>query len=156
MIMSEKFYTPEEIVSIKENLKRAFGRETIEVSLKLENLLRKKDKDKFEYIIGEQFVFWQPINNKELKIKKGWHIIEITYQRLNLIFFKVLSSENPNQEHYAEKDSYFTNNLIPVNVDIDRFGYPEQNLPLLDFDKGKGNPFDIFIVKENDNILKKV
>ena len=155
--MSEKIYTPEEIISIKENLKRAFDRDTIEVSLKLENLLRKKDKDKFKYIIGEQLVFWQPVNNKEFKAKKGWHIIEITYQRLNLIFFKVLSSENPNQEHYAEKDSYFTNNLIPVNVDIERFGYPEQNLSLFDFDKGKGNPFDIFIVKEKGNtIIKKV
>jgi hypothetical protein len=65
---------------------------------------------------------------------------------LDLVFFKIRSSKNPRKEHYANKDSIFVEKLIPVNFSTERFGIPEKNLPLLGFEKGDNNPFDINII----------
>lgn len=155
---SRRIYTPEEIVSIKENLKRAFGTEFVPIDIKLGNLIKGKDKrEKFKFIKGENFVFFNAHPNSELGLSVGWHIIEITYQRLDLVFYKITTSSKPSKESYANKDSYFINNIMPVLLNIDRFNIPEQNLPLLEFDKGKNNPVDIAITKgKNNDFIKLV
>ena len=143
----EHNYTDEEIVSIKANLKKAFDIDYIPVELTMGNLLRKKNKSSFDYIIGEQYVFFNPYKNEEWGINEyEWHILEVTYQRLDLVFFKIRSSKYPRKEHYANKDSMFVEKLIPVNFSTERFGIPEKNLPLLGFDKTENNPFDINII----------
>jgi hypothetical protein len=147
LLTIEHNYTEEQIASIKANLKKAFEIDYIPVELTMGNLLKKKNKESFDFIVGEQYVFFNPVENEEWGINKcEWHLIEITYQRLDLIFFKIRSSKKPRTEHYANKDSIFTDKLIPINFSTERFGIPEKNLPLIGFDKTKHNPFDINII----------
>lgn len=147
LLTVEHNYTEEQIKSIKENLKKAFGIDYIPVELTMGNLLKNKNSASFDYIIGEQYVFYNPNKNEEFGINGcEWHVIEVTYQRLDLVFFKIRSSKNPRKEHYASKNSLFASKLIPVNFSTKRFGIPEKNLPLIGFDKTKNNPFDINII----------
>jgi hypothetical protein len=146
LLTVEHNYTEEQIKSIKENLKKAFDIDYLPVELTMGNLLKKKNKASFDYIIGEQYVFYNPFENEEWGIgKQEWHLIEITYQRLDLVFFKIRSSKNPRKERYAHKDSIFVDKLIPINFSTERFGIPEKNLDLIGFDKTTNNPFDINI-----------
>ena len=138
-------YTEEDIKSIKANLKKAFGTEYIPVELKLGELLKNKNMSSFKYVIGEQYAFFSPMENKELGIQMGWHILEVTYQRGELVFFKVPVSTTPRKEHYAEKNSIFVRGLVPLNFDTNRFGIPEENLVLIEFKKGETNPFYVTI-----------
>lgn len=141
----EHNYTDEEITSIKANLKRAFDVDFIPVDISLGNVL-KNNISNFNFIVGEQYILFNSHQDKEMGIEKGWHILEVTYQRLDLVFFKILTSNKPKKEHYANKGSMFVERLIPVNFDITRFGIPEKNLPLLGFEKGTNNPFDVSII----------
>ena len=147
LINIEHNYTEEQIISIKSNLKRAFDIDYIPVELTMGNLLVNKNKASFDYIIGEKYVFLNLQKNEEWGIAEyEWHIIEVTYQRLDLVFFKIRSSKKPRKEHYVNKDSIFVDKLIPVNFSTERFGIPEKNLSLISFDKTQNNPFDINII----------
>ena len=86
----KKEYTPEEIASIKENLKKAFDTDRIEVEATVKTLNKGINPDKVEFKKGEQYVFWNPIENDEQGLAIGYHLIEITYTRLDLIFYILL------------------------------------------------------------------
>jgi hypothetical protein len=146
---SEITYTDSEIKSIKENLQKAFGVDTLALDLRLDNLL--KDKiNTFKFKKGDRFVFFNAHPNHELKLCVGWHEIEITYTRLDLIFYKILSNNTTN-EHWATRDSFFFyKQMMPRVIDLKRYGIPEKNLPLISFDKGNRNPYEITIIKSNE------
>ena len=156
MKATNKVYTPEEIKSISENLMKAFGRNSIPLFIDIDHLVDKDKQKSFNFIKGEQFVFFNPLKNKGFNIEPGWHILEVTYQRLDLVFFKIKTSKTPNQEQYANKTSNFVLKLMPINVNLDRFRILEQNLPLFEFDKGKNNPVDITITKGKNNEFIKI
>ena len=147
ILNSPHSYTEEEVKSIKNNLNIAFGVDYIPVETTLQALVKdnKKLKD-FDFIIGETFVFYNPIANDEMGIKQGWHLLKITYQRLDIVFFKIITSSKPRTEQYAIKGSLFVIKLNPLIINIERFGIPEKNLEIIGFEKPKGIPYDITIV----------
>jgi hypothetical protein len=65
LLTIEHNYTEEQIASIKANLKKAFEIDYIPVELTMGNLLKKKNKESFDFIVGEQYVFFNPCENKE-------------------------------------------------------------------------------------------
>ena len=149
---TEHSYSDEEILEIKKNLKAAFGVDGLPLEIDLKNLV-KDGMDSFNFIIGEQYCFFNPVPNNTYGMKKGWHIAEVTYQRLDLVFFKIITSTKPDVEQYANKDSVFTKKFMPIDLDINRFGIPEKNLPLIIFDKHKSNPFEIQISINNNSLF---
>lgn len=133
-----------EIGSIRKELKLAFGVENIVIDIHIGKLIGETKLHKFKFIKGEQFIFFNANVDLESGLDVGWHLIEITYQRLDLVFFKYPTSTKPKKEHYATKYSVFVSRLIPVNLDVKRFGINEMNLPLIVFDKHKA-PFTLFV-----------
>lgn len=151
-----KEYTIEEIESIKKNLKKTFDTEFIPIDVTLGGLLKNK-LSKFKFIKGEEFVFFNPFPNKSLNTDIGWHVLEIIYQRLDIVFFKVTTSNKPKKEHWTSTTSHFCEHLIPGVLNIDRFGIPRKNLPLFIFKKPNNCPYDIVITTKNnkeEDILK--
>lgn len=142
--MNNKKYTEDEIETIRQNLKSALGVENIVIDVYIGKLISETKLPKFKFIKGEQFMFFNANVDLERGLDVGWHLIEITYQRLDLVFFKYPTSTKPKKEHYATKYSIFVSRLIPVNLDVKRFGINEMNLPLIVFDKHKA-PFTLFV-----------
>ena len=147
ILNSAHFYTEEEVKSIKNNLNIAFGIDYIPVETTLQALVKDNKKlNNFDFIKGETFAFYNPIEIDKMGIKQGWHLLKITYQRLDIVFFKIITSSKPRTEQYAFKDSQFVSKLNPLVINIERFGIPEKNLSLIGFEKSKGIPYDITIV----------
>ena len=142
-------YTEIEIKSIRKELKLAFGVEHIMIDTHIGKLINWNKLHKFKFIKGEQFIFFNANVDLDRGLDVGWHLLEITYQRLDLIFFKFPTSTKPKQEHYANKTSVFVSRLMPVNLDVKRFCINEDNLPLIVFDKHKA-PFNIFVYNDGE------
>lgn len=142
-------YTEIEIESIRKELKSAFGVENIVIDIHIGKLIGETKLHKFKFIKGEQFIFFNANVDLERGLDVGWHLIKITYQRLDLVFFKYSTSTKPKKEHYATKYSIFVSRLIPVNLDVQRFGINEMNLPLIVFNKHK-SPFNIFVYNKGE------
>lgn len=142
-------YTEIELESIRKELKLAFGVEHVLVDVYISKLLGAPKLHKFKFIKGEQFIFFNAHVDMQQGLDVGWHLLEITYQRLDLIFFKFPTSTKPKQEHYANKTSVFVSRLMPVHLDVKRFCINEYILPLIVFDKHKA-PFNIFVYNEGE------
>lgn len=149
----KKEYTPEEIASIKENLKKAFDTDRIEVEATVKTLNKGVNPDKVEFKKGEQYVFWNPIVNDEQGLAIGYHLIEITYTRLDLIFYKIKTSTKPRTEQWACKGSGWVLNLMPVVIDLERYNIPDTNLDIIEFQKPRNCPFEISIVKRDGTVI---
>lgn len=149
-----KVYTEEEIKNIKEKLKNDFGTDTISLDLKLSLLYKRQDVTQLKVKKGDKFAFYTYVYNEDMHADIGWHCIEITYSRLDVVFFKAKTSEKPKKEHWICKDSVFFSRLIPLSVKLSEHDIPDSNLPLINFNKGKNNPFTVNIVKNNGSILK--
>lgn len=147
--MNSKKYTEDEIETIRQNLKSAFGVDNLIVGGYMYELISGAKLPKFKFIKGEQFMFFNANVDLERGLDVGWHLIEITYQRLDLVFFKYPTSTKTKKEHYATKYSVFVSRLIPVNLDVKRFGINEMNLPLIVFNKHKA-PFNMFVYNDGE------
>ena len=122
ILNKEISYTPEEIKLIKENLKKAFGQEYLDVYLDVKHI--KKHIPNFKIQVGDIFAYYNPFESGAFGMKKiGWRKIKITYTRGDVVFFTIDESK---KEHYCDIDSYFSYQLILLNVDIKRLGIPEK------------------------------
>lgn len=142
-------YTEEEFVTIRQNLKLAFGVENIVIDVHIGKLISETKLHKFKFIKGEQFMFFNANVDLERGLNVGWHLLEITYQRLDLVFFKYPTSAKPQKEHYATKYSTFVPRWMPVNLDVERFSINQKNLPLIVFNKHNA-PFNIFVYNKGE------
>ena len=147
--MKSNKYSEEDFEEIRQNLKLAFGVDHVLVDVYINKLLGATKLHKFKFIKGEQYIFFNAHVNMQQGLDVGWHLLEITYQRLDLIFFKFPTSTKPKQEHYANKNSVFVSRLMPVNLDVKRFCINEDILPLIVFDKHKA-PFNIFVYNDGE------
>lgn len=96
--MNNKKYTEDEIKTIRQNLKSAFGVENIVIDVYIGKLISETKLPKFKFIKGEQFMFFNANVDLERGLDVGWHLIEITYQRLDLVFFKHPTSTKPKKK----------------------------------------------------------
>ena len=145
-------YTPEEIESVKANLKTAFDIDYIPVEATIKTLNKGVNLDKVEFKKGEQYVFWNPFEDDEHGLSIGYHLIEITYSRLDLIFYKIKTSTKPRTERWACKGSSWVMNLMPCVIELERYNIPDKNMAFIKFEKKKNCPFDISVIKRDGTI----
>lgn len=146
----DKELTQEEIVSIKANLKKAFGDEYITIDTNVKTLYKDK-KCKFKK--GELYHYYNAIYDEEMELGKGWYTIKLTLVRSGVCFFTVLQKEKKN-EYFFSSNSIFADRLIPNTINIKKVGISKGNLPIIKFCKGKC-PYDVNIVN-NDEIIMTI
>lgn len=139
-----KNYTSEEIKSIKENLKKAFGIEYMPINLHV-NELYKTCPNKFKPKKNDVFYFYQATPDDEWNLNRGWHSLRVTYVRSGIIFFKY---DVQTKESWMSEESVFIKTLIPSTVYLKDLGIPDKNLELFTFNKGKC-PYDICVISND-------
>ena len=133
--------TNEKLESIRCNLKKAFGVDYILVDTKIKKLY--KDR-RYTPLKGDMLYIFLPIENKKFGLKQGWHRLKVTYVRSGVVFFKYVDSKHYRTEDHAGLDSIFIQEAYAGTIRLKDVGIPEQNLPLIRFDK-HGCPFGLDI-----------
>lgn len=146
-----KTYTEEELQSIRENFKKAFGIDYIPVVIKIKNLYRNK---KFIPKEGDMIYVYLPMNDNKFKLKPGWHRLKVTYVRSGVVFFKCIDSKHKRTEDHADLESMFIEEAYMGTIRLNDIAVPECNLPLVKFEKGRC-PFEVEVYK-NDEMIYKV
>lgn len=147
-----KIYTEEELQSIRENLKKAFGIEYIPVVIKIRNLYR--NNKKFIPKEGDMIYVYLPMDNDKFELKQGWHRLKVTYVRSGVVFFKYIDSKHKRTEDHADLESVFIEEAYMGTIRLNDIAVPEYNLPLVKFEKGRC-PFEVEVYK-NDKMIYKV
>lgn len=146
-----KTYTEEELQSIRENLKKAFGFDYIPVDIKIKNLYKNK---KFIPKEGDMIYVYLPMDNDKFELKQGWHRLKVTYVRSGVVFFKYIDSKHKRTEDHADLESVFIEEAYMGTIRLNDIAVPEYNLPLVKFEKGRC-PFEVEVYK-NDEMIYKV
>lgn len=146
-----KTYTEEELQSIRENLKKAFGIDYIPIELKIRTLYSNK---KFIPNEGDMLYVYLPMNNDKFELKQGWHRLKVTYVRSGVVFFKYIDSKYKRTEDHADLESTFIEEAYMGSIRLNDIAVPECNLPLVKFEKGYC-PFEVEVYK-NDKMIYKV
>ena len=146
-----KTYTEEELQSIRENLKKAFGIDYIPVNIKIKYLYRNK---KFAPKEGDMIYVYLPMDNDKFELKQGWHRLKVTYVRSGVVFFKYIDSKHKRTEDHADLASVFIEEAYMGTIRLEDITVPEYNLPLVKFEKGRC-PFEVEVYK-NDKMIYKV
>lgn len=145
-----KEYTPEEIESIKINLRKATGESHILVDLHVGSIYNHRGK-LIEPKVGDSFAYYYPFEKpNDCGMVKGWNKFTITYKRLDVLFVKV---NKKRKETWIVLNSMIMNKCIPLSIDLSVIGIPDANIPLLKFDKGKC-PYSILVTKNDSSIFK--
>lgn len=146
-----KTYTEEELQSIRENFKKAFGIDYIPVDIKIKNLYKNK---KFIPKEGDMIYVYLSMDNDKFKLKQGWYRLKVTYVRSGVVFFKYIDSKHKRTEDYADLGSVFIEEAYMGTIRLKEIAVPEYNLPLVKFEKGCC-PFEVEVYK-NDKMIYKV
>lgn len=145
-----KTYTEEELQSIRESFKKAFGIDYIPVVIKIKNLYKNK---KFIPKEGDMVYVYLPMDNDKFELKQGWHRLKVTYVRSGVVFFKYIDSKHKRTEDHADLESVFIEEAYMGTIRLNDIAVPEYNLPLVKFEKGRC-PFEVEVYK-NDKMIYK-
>jgi hypothetical protein len=133
--------TNKELESIRCNLKKAFGVDYIPVDTKIKNLYKNR---KFIPCKGDMLYMFLSLENEKFGLKQGWNRIKVTYVRSGVVFFRYIDSQHYRTEDSAHIDSIVIQEAYAGTIRLKDIGVPEQNLPLIRFDK-HGCPFGLDI-----------
>lgn len=145
-----KTYTEEELQSIRENFKKAFGIDYIPVDIKIKNLYKNK---KFIPKEGDMIYVYLPMNDNKFELKQGWHRLKVTCVRSGVVFFKYIDSKHKRTEDHADLESIFIMEAYMGTVRLNDIAVPECNLPLVKFEKDRC-PFEVEVYKNDEMIYK--
>lgn len=146
-----KVYTEEEIQSIRENLKKAFGIDYIPLNNRIRELYKHK---KFTPKEGDILHVHLPYGNDEFNLKRGWYRIKVTYVRSGVMFFTYIDTKHKCKEDHADISSSFIENAFMGTIRMNEISIPERNLPLLKIERDEHDPFPVELIDENGDVIK--
>jgi hypothetical protein len=146
-----KVYTEEEIQSIRENLKKAFGIDYIPLNNRIRELYKHK---KFTPKEGDILHVHLPYGNDEFNLKRGWYRIKVTYVRSGVMFFKYIDTKHKRKEGYAIIESEFIERAFMGTIRMNEISIPKQNLPLVKIEIDEHDPFPVELIDENGDVIK--
>ena len=127
----EHGYTPEEIKTIKENFKKAFGISYGLIDGNLKGIANKhRNVMNNMLVVGRKFWhFVYKAQANELGLDdEGYTLIQITYIRGEVIFYKFIeATKNKNKEYHFEIGSNFEERLIPTEIHYDELSMLSKN-----------------------------
>ena len=130
-----KVYTEEELQSIRENLKKAFGIDYLPLSNKIKYLFRDR---KIKLRKGDILHVYLPYGKEEWDMERGWYCIKITYIRSGVMFFKYID----------------TKNAYMATIRIKDVAVKECNIPLVKIERNENDPFPVELIDENGAVIK--
>jgi hypothetical protein len=147
----EKVYTEEEIQSIRENLKKAFGIDYIPLNNRISELYKNK---KFIPKKGDILHVHLPYGDINFKLKRGWYRIKVTYIRSGVMFFTYIDTKHKCKEDHADISSVFIKRAFMGTIRMNEISIPKQNLPLVKIEIDKHDPFPVELIDENGDVIK--
>lgn len=117
------------------------------IDLNIKQLYRTIPIEDIEFNKGDKFAYFVKTPNNEMGLSIGWHLIEITYVRLDLIFFKIKTCALPDAEHYVAKNTMWVRHLMPLIIDLNKCGLPIEQTDLVEFRKEQNCPYKVEITK---------
>ena len=141
-----KIYTEEELQSIRENLKKAFGIDYIPISNKVEDLFRNKSIKLQENDILHVYL---PYGKDDWDMKPGWYRIKVTYIRSGVVFFKYVDTKHKLKEDHADILSSFIKNAYIGTISVKDVSIKECNIPLIKIERYKNDPYPVELINED-------
>lgn len=141
-----KIYTEEELQSIRENLKKAFGIDYIPISNKVEDLFRNKSIKLQENDILHVYL---PYGRDDWDMNPGWYRIKVTYIRSGVVFFKYIDTKHKLKEDHADILSSFIKNAYIGTIRMKDVSIKECNIPLVKIKRYKNDPYPVELINED-------
>ena len=141
-----KIYTEEELQSIRENLKKAFGIDYIPISNKVEDLFRNKSIKLQENDVLHVHL---PFGKEDWDMKPGWYRIKVTYIRSGVVFFKYIDTKYKRKEDHTDILSSFIENAYMGTIRINDVSIKECNIPLMKIERYKNDPYPVELINED-------
>ena len=146
-----KVYTEKELLSIRENLKKAFGIDYIPLSNMIKDLFKNKSIKLQENDVLHVHL---PYGKEDWDMKPGWYRIKVTYIRSGVVFFKYIDTKHKRKEDHADIESYFIENAYLGTIRINDVSIKECNIPLVKIERYKNDPFPVELIDENGAVIK--
>ena len=146
-----KVYTEKELLSIRENLKKAFGIDYLPLSNKIKDIFKNKSIKLRE---GDILHVHLPFGKEDWDMKPGWYRIKVTYIRSGVVFFKYIDTKYKRKEDHADIESYFIENAYLGTIRISDVSIKECNIPLVKIERYKNDPFPVELIDENGAVIK--
>lgn len=141
-----KIYTEEELQTIRENLKKAFGFDYIPLNNKVKDLFKDKSIKLQEDDILHVHL---PYGKDEWDMKPGWYRIKVTYIRSGVVFFKYIDTKHKRKEDHADILSSFIENAYMGIIRIKDVAIKECNIPLVKIERYENDPYPVELINED-------
>ena len=145
-----KVYTEKEILSIRENLKKAFGIDYIPLSNMIKDLFKNKSIKLQENDVLHVHL---PFGKEDWDMKPGWYRIKVTYIRSGVVFFKYIDTKYKRKEDHADILSSFIEDAYMGTIRINDVSIKECNIPLMKIERYKNDPFPVELIDENGAVI---
>lgn len=146
-----KVYTEKELLSIRENLKKAFGIDYIPLSNKIKDIFKNKSIKLQENDVLHVHL---PYGKEDWDMKPGWYRIKVTYIRSGVVFFKYIDTKYKRKEDHADILSPFIEDAYMGTIRINDVSIKECNIPLVKIERYKNDPFPVELIDENGAVIK--
>lgn len=146
-----KVYTEKELLSIRENLKKAFGIDYLPLSNKIKDIFKNKSIKLRE---GDILHVHLPYGKEDWDMKPGWYRIKVTYIRSGVVFFKYIDTKYKRKEDHADILSSFIENAYMGTIRINDVSIKECNIPLVKIERYKNDSFPVELIDENGAVIK--
>ena len=146
-----KVYTEKEILSIRENLKKAFGIDYIPLSNMIKDLFKNKSIKLQENDVLHVHL---PFGKEDWDMKPGWYRIKVTYIRSGVVFFKYIDTKYKRKEDHADILSSFIEDAYMGTIRINDVSIKECNIPLMKIERYKNDPYPVELIDENGAVIK--
>ena len=146
-----KVYTEKEILSIRENLKKAFGIDYLPLSNIIKDIFKNKSIKLQENDVLHVHL---PFGKEDWDMKPGWYRIKVTYIRSGVVFFKYIDTKYKRKEDHADILSSFIENAYMGTIRINDVSIKECNIPLVKIERYKNDPFPVELIDENGAVIK--
>lgn len=146
-----KVYTEKELLSIRENLKKAFGIDYIPLSNKIKDIFKNKSIKLQENDVLHVHL---PYGKEDWDMKPGWYRIKVTYIRSGVVFFKYIDTKYKRKEDHADILSSFIEDAYMGTIRINDVSIKECNIPLVKIERYKNDPFPVELIDENGAVIK--
>ena len=146
-----KVYTEKELLSIRENLKKAFGIDYLPLNNKIKDIFKNKSIKLRE---GDILHVHLPFGKEEWDMKRGWYRIKVTYIRSGVVFFKYIDTKYKRKEDHADILSSFIEDAYMGTIRINDVSIKECNIPLMKIERYKNDPFPVELIDENGAVIK--
>lgn len=146
-----KVYTEKELLSIRENLKKAFGIDYIPLSNMIKDLFKNKSIKLQENDVLHVHL---PYGKEDWDMKPGWYRIKVTYIRSGVVFFKYIDTKYKRKEDHADILSSFIEDAYMGTIRIKDVAVKECNIPLVKIERNENDPFPVELIDENGAVIK--